>query len=124
MRASISRRIGHLRNELLALTGAMFHPRTPWYAKAWLVIVVAYAVSPLDLIPDPIPVLGYLDDAILLPLGIAVAIRLIPRDVMDACRAGAAPTVPRALRYVGAALVVIAWVMTVAAIVVGVVRWT
>jgi len=58
----------------------------PWHAKAVAVLVVAYALSPIDLIPDFIPVLGYLDDLLLLPLGIALVIRLIPRPILEECR--------------------------------------
>ncbi|HSI46954.1 MAG TPA: YkvA family protein [Ideonella sp.] len=65
------------------------HPRTPWYAKALGVFVVAYALSPIDLIPDFIPVLGYLDDVLLLPGLIWLAIRLLPPEVLTECRAQA-----------------------------------
>ena len=89
-----SERARELRREVYALYFACRDPRTPWYAK-WLVAgVVAYALSPIDLIPDFIPVLGQLDDLILVPLGIAIAIRLIPTEVLAECRAkaGAGPT--------------------------------
>jgi uncharacterized membrane protein YkvA (DUF1232 family) len=65
------------------------HPRTPWYAKALGVFVVAYALSPIDLIPDFIPVLGYLDDVLLLPGLIWLTIKLLPSDVLAVCRAEA-----------------------------------
>ncbi|WP_263317001.1 YkvA family protein [Marinobacter sp. R17] len=78
-----------LKADTLALYLAARDPRTPWLAKAVVAIVVAYALSPIDLIPDFIPVLGYLDDIILLPLGIALAIRLVPEAVMSDCRARA-----------------------------------
>jgi uncharacterized membrane protein YkvA (DUF1232 family) len=65
------------------------HPRTPWYAKALGVFVVAYALSPIDLIPDFIPVLGYLDDVLLLPGLIWLTIKLLPSDVLAVCRAKA-----------------------------------
>ena len=65
---------------------AIKHPESPWYAKALGMFVVAYALSPIDLIPDFIPVLGYLDDVILLPGLIWLAIRLIPAEVLVACR--------------------------------------
>ena len=61
----------------------------PWYARLWVAIVVGYALSPLDLIPDFIPVLGYLDDLILIPAGIVIAIKLIPAPVLAECRARA-----------------------------------
>lgn len=79
-------RVRRLQNETFALYLAARHPRTPWYAKVFIAGVVAYAVSPIDLIPDFIPVLGYLDDLILIPLGIAVAIRMVPPHVLAECR--------------------------------------
>lgn len=93
-------------------------PRTPWYAKALSVFVVAYALSPIDLIPDFIPVLGYVDDLLLLPALIWLAVRLLPPPVLAACRAqadewlrvqGARPT-----SRLGAALVVLAWIAVAA----------
>lgn len=79
-----------LKSQVYVLYYASRHPRTPWYAKLVVLAVVAYALSPIDLIPDFIPVLGYLDDLILLPLGIALALRLIPEDVMRECAEKAA----------------------------------
>lgn len=76
-----------LQKETFVLYLAGRHPATPWYAKAFIAGVVAYAISPIDLIPDFIPVLGYFDDLILVPLGIVVAIRMIPPDVLAECRA-------------------------------------
>jgi uncharacterized membrane protein YkvA (DUF1232 family) len=78
-----------LKAETYALYLAYRHPGTPWYAKGFVALVVAYAFSPIDLIPDFIPVLGYLDDLVLIPLGIALALKMIPRVVMDECRAKA-----------------------------------
>jgi uncharacterized membrane protein YkvA (DUF1232 family) len=65
-----------------ALYSAYRDPRVPWYARVFALCVVAYAVSPIDLIPDFVPVLGYLDDLVLVPLGIALAIRMIPADIL------------------------------------------
>lgn len=65
---------------------AFRHPKTPWYAKAVIAVVVSYALSPIDLIPDFIPVLGYLDDLLLIPGGILLAIKLIPKEVIEECR--------------------------------------
>jgi uncharacterized membrane protein YkvA (DUF1232 family) len=65
------------------------HPRTPWYAKLLIACVVAYALSPIDLIPDFIPVIGYLDDLILVPLGISIAIKIVPIPILVECRAQA-----------------------------------
>lgn len=64
-------------------------PRTPWYAKALAAAVVAYALSPIDLIPDFIPVIGFLDDVILVPLGIVLAMKLVPSEVRAECEARA-----------------------------------
>ena len=74
----LKERARSLKAETLTLYLAARHPLTPWYAKIFIGGVVAYAVSPIDLIPDFIPVLGYLDDLILVPIGIALAIRMIP----------------------------------------------
>ena len=75
-----------LKIETLTLYLAFKDPRVPWYAKAFLACVVGYAFSPIDLIPDFIPILGYLDDLILLPIGIMIALRLIPDHVLVECR--------------------------------------
>ncbi|TDT62406.1 YkvA family protein [Fonticella tunisiensis] len=75
-----------LKKNINLLYIAYKHKKTPWYAKALTFIVVAYALSPLDLIPDFIPVLGYLDDLFLIPLGITVSMKLIPEEVIEECR--------------------------------------
>ena len=79
----------HMKRELHALVLALKHPATPWYARFWSAGIVVYALSPIDLIPDIIPVLGALDDLIIVPLGIALAVRLIPTAVLAECRAQA-----------------------------------
>jgi uncharacterized membrane protein YkvA (DUF1232 family) len=83
---------GRLKTELRALYLAYGDPRVPTHARVLAIVVVAYAFSPIDLIPDPIPLLGYLDDLILIPLGIALTIRMIPPDVLAECRAKARNT--------------------------------
>ena len=99
-----------LRRDIVALWIAARDPRTPWYAKAVAALVAAYALSPIDLIPDFIPVLGYLDDLILLPLGIMLAVALVPAPLMAEFRAEASRRAaePRS-RAAGAAIVVI-WI--------------
>lgn len=93
-------------------------PRTPWHAKLVIVIVVAYALSPIDLIPDFIPVLGYLDDLLLLPLGIFLALKLIPTAVLADARQSARRANGNLPKSRVAAIVIIAlWMIT--AIVVG-----
>ena len=86
---NLKQRARGLKAETFALYLAARHPRTPWYAKLFVAAIVAYAFSPMDLIPDFVPVLGYLDDLILLPLGIAVALKMIPASVLAECRAKA-----------------------------------
>jgi uncharacterized membrane protein YkvA (DUF1232 family) len=96
--------------DILALYLAARDPRVPWYAKALAALVAAYALSPIDLIPDFIPVLGYLDDLIILPLGIKVAIRLIPDDVMaDLRRQAEERMLTRPRSAVGAVIVILLW---------------
>jgi uncharacterized membrane protein YkvA (DUF1232 family) len=79
-----------LKRETLALVIAARDPRTPWYARALALAIVAYAASPIDLIPDFIPVLGYLDDLVLVPLGIVLVLKMIPPEVMAEARVRAA----------------------------------
>lgn len=78
-----------LKKQTLALYFALRDRRVPWYAKALILLVVAYAFSPIDLIPDFIPVLGYLDDLIIVPLGVYLVIRMLPPQVMQECQAKA-----------------------------------
>ncbi|MGX9135164.1 YkvA family protein [Rummeliibacillus sp. JY-2-4R] len=75
-----------IKQDLFVLVEAYKHPKTPLYIKMLAIVVVAYAFSPIDLIPDFIPVLGYLDDIILIPLGIVLVMKLIPKDVLLECR--------------------------------------
>lgn len=99
-----------LKRELFALRLAAGDPRTPWYAKAFVACVVAYALSPIDLIPDPIPILGYLDDLLLLPLAMYLGLKMIPEPVLAECRRKAAATdtkLPKS--HVAAAAIVLLW---------------
>jgi uncharacterized membrane protein YkvA (DUF1232 family) len=82
----LKKRAKELKKNIGVLYLAYKHPKTPWYAKIMTALVVVYALSPIDLIPDFIPVLGYLDDLILIPAGITLSFRLIPREVIDDCR--------------------------------------
>lgn len=83
-----------LKNEVIAMYFVIKHPETPLYAKVLAAIIVGYALSPIDLIPDFIPILGYVDDVILLPLGIAFVIKMIPGSILDICREKAKTTPP------------------------------
>jgi uncharacterized membrane protein YkvA (DUF1232 family) len=82
----LKRRAQELKREIAALFLAIRHPRTPWYAKLLLLAIVAYALSPIDLIPDFVPVIGLLDDVLLLPLAIALVLKMIPASVIAECR--------------------------------------
>ena len=103
-----------VRRDLHALYLVARDRRTPWYAKALALVVAGYALSPIDLIPDFIPVLGYLDDAILVPLGVLLVIRLIPPELMAEHRVLAAAARDRPVSRVAALAVVCVWLATVA----------
>ncbi len=90
MAGGLAARLRALKRDTLAVMIAARDPRTPWAARLLAVAVVAYALSPIDLIPDFIPILGHLDDLIIVPAGIWLALRLIPAEVMDEARARAA----------------------------------
>ncbi len=117
-------RVGELEKGSRALYWAARDPRVPWYAKAVVVLVAAYAVSPIDLIPDFILVLGYVDDLLLLPLGIALAIRLIPAEVWEdrLARAQAQQAARGPRRWMGAAVVVSVWLAVLGVIACAILR--
>ncbi|NLE75809.1 MAG: DUF1232 domain-containing protein [Chloroflexi bacterium] len=107
-------RARRLKAETHALYLATRHPQTPWAARLLAAAVVAYALSPIDLIPDVIPVLGYLDDLLLVPLGLALALRWIPPGVMAECRKQAQETsFGQPGNRWGAALVVVLWILLI-----------
>jgi uncharacterized membrane protein YkvA (DUF1232 family) len=110
LRERLRERIAALQRETLALYYAMRDPRTPVAAKVVAGLVVAYALSPIDLIPDFIPVLGLLDDLLLLPLGIALCIRLVPAEVMEQARRRARESTERPRNYAAAVAVVAIWI--------------
>lgn len=114
--AELKQRVRHLKAETFALYLAARDPRTPWYAKLLVAGIVAYAFSPIDLIPDFVPVLGYLDDLILIPMGIALGIKLIPHSVLDECRARAKETIQngKPVSRVAGAVIIVVWLVVVA----------
>ncbi|MGN6550549.1 MAG: YkvA family protein [Pararhizobium sp.] len=105
-----------LKRDVVALWLAARDPAVPWYAKAVAGAVAAYALSPLDLIPDFIPVIGYLDDLIIVPLGILLAVRLIPEETMARLRAEATERA-RPQSRAGLLAIVALWLVAVAALV-------
>jgi uncharacterized membrane protein YkvA (DUF1232 family) len=99
-----------IKHDVHALYLASRDPRVPWYAKAMALVVAGYALSPIDLIPDFIPVLGYLDDLILVPLGILLVIRLIPPGIMAEHRDLAAAARERPVTRVTVLVIVTIWI--------------
>ena len=99
-----------LKVEVYALYLAYKDPRVSWCARVFAAVVVGYAFSPIDLIPDVIPVLGYLDDIILIPLGVALAIKMIPRHVLAECREKARDAKDRPVNKVAAVVIAIVWI--------------
>jgi len=102
-----------LKRDAYALYLASRHTSTPWYAKAVAAGVAAYALSPIDLIPDFVPVFGYLDDLVLIPLGIAVAVRLVPAGVLKECRSRADDFFSdgKPVSRVAATVIILVWVL-------------
>ena len=112
--SSLKKWARRLKRDSVALWLAARDPRVPWAAKAVAGAVAAYALSPIDLIPDFIPVLGLLDDALLVPLGIMLAVRLIPPPLMAELRAEAERLAARPRSWAGAAAVVFLWATAIA----------
>ncbi|MBK9924424.1 MAG: DUF1232 domain-containing protein [Anaerolineales bacterium] len=102
-----------LKNEAFAVYLAAKDPRTPWYAKALIFFVVAHTFSPIDLIPDFIPILGYLDDLIITPGGLWLAVKLVPAEVLEEAREKAkqAKGPERSVGYIGVAVIILAWII-------------
>ena len=98
-----------VKRDVVALYFAARDPRVPWYAKAVAAAVAAYALSPIDPIPDFIPILGYLDELVVLPLGIRLAVKLIPPELMDEHRAAAAKAAAKPTSRIAAAVIVAMW---------------
>jgi uncharacterized membrane protein YkvA (DUF1232 family) len=119
-------RAGQLKIEVYAIWLAYRDPRVPWYARIFAACVVGYAFSPIDLIPDPVPVLGYLDDLILIPLGVTLALKMIPAQVMAECRAKARDVMSQGkpVNRTAAVLIVAVWLLLAAAVVLLMVRLT
>src|SRR5437899_2077223 len=110
MRPAIRQWARTIRRDVVAVWIAARDPRVPWYAKALALAVAAYALSPIDLIPDFIPVLGYLDDLIIVPLGILLVIKLVPAELMAEFRAEAARREAAPRSTVAAVVIVLTWI--------------
>ena len=107
--ASLKQRARLLKRDTLAIWYAAKDKRTPWYARALAVLVAAYALSPLDLIPDFIPVLGYLDDLVLIPAGIALTIKMVPTAVMADARIAAEKSLAKPVTWWMTVLIILVW---------------
>ena len=110
--SALRRWAGSLKRDVMTVYFAARDPRTPFLIRALAVAVAAYALSPIDLIPDFIPVLGYLDDLLIVPLGLLVVIRLLPPDVLIACRQKALAVSKRPRSPAAAVVVVTVWLVT------------
>ena len=103
-----------LRNEIYALYFAARDPRSPWYAKVLAAFIIGYALSPIDLIPDFIPVLGYLDDLIIVPAGIALLIKIIPNGVLQECREKAhSQPISIKRNWVAGTIIILVWLLLI-----------
>lgn len=124
MAGSWKSRVQALRAETYALYLAYRDPRTPWYARLFAALVVGYAFSPIDLVPDFVPLLGYLDDLVLVPLGVLLAVRLIPPDVLAESREKAREVMAmgKPVSRWAAVVIVLIWLLIAAAVVVSVLR--
>lgn len=109
-----------LKVEVYALYLAYRDPRVPWYARIFVACVVAYAFSPIDLIPDPIPILGYLDDLILIPLGVKAALAMIPAEIMTESRKKAQGFIHQnnPVNWIAAAVIIAIWILLATVIII------
>ena len=112
-----------LKNDAYALYFALRDPRVPWHAKLFAAAVVAYALSPIDLIPDFIPVLGYLDDLVLVPLGVAITLKMIPASVLAECREKARSAQEKPKSWLGATAILLIWGSISALLILGIYKF-
>ncbi|HEY9302346.1 MAG TPA: YkvA family protein [Phormidium sp.] len=109
----LKQKFKQLKRETYAIYLACKDPRVPWYAKVLASCVVAYAFSPIDLIPDFIPIIGYLDDLLIVPLGIMLVLKLIPKVVIEECRQKAEATInqEKPTNWIAAIVILIIWLL-------------
>jgi len=116
-------KIRNLKTETYMLYLAYKDPRVKWYVKAFLLLILAYALSPVDIIPDFIPVLGYLDDVLILPVGIYFAVKMIPTEIRDECRLKAQSEIKDLkIRWAGLAIVIMVWLVLLGFIIYALIR--
>ncbi len=119
----LKQRAKHLKSEVVALYFAYKDPRVPWYAKILIIIVVGYALSPIDLIPDFIPFFGYLDDLVLVPMGIAMVLKMIPGEVMEEAREKASTLTMKLKNWFAAAVIIAIWIIFFGLVLSKLVHW-
>jgi uncharacterized membrane protein YkvA (DUF1232 family) len=104
-----------LKSQFFVLYLACKDPRTPWYAKALAVVIIGYVSSPIHLIPDFIPVIGYLDDLIIVPAAIALLIKIIPKEVLEDCaeKARSKPTTIKSKNWIAPSIIVLIWLLAI-----------
>ncbi len=108
------KKASQLKYEIGALYWAYRDTRTPWYARVFMAIVIGYALSPIDLIPDFIPILGYLDDLIIVPTGIFLAIKMIPEGVFNECREKAKKErIDSKTKWIVAGIIILIWLLII-----------
>ncbi len=113
-KVSWKQRIQNLKTEVHALYLASKDPRVPWYAKVMMALTIGYAISPIDLIPDFIPVLGQIDDLIIVPAGIALVVKMIPKNVMEECRQKARDEpINTRTKWIVALIIVSIWIFAI-----------
>ncbi|MCD6467131.1 MAG: DUF1232 domain-containing protein [Methanomicrobia archaeon] len=110
--SSLREKAKQLKIDVYALYLAYKDPRVPWHAKIFIALIVGYALSPIDLIPDFIPVLGYLDDLIIIPAGISLSLKMIPKEVLEECR-GRAESVEKTKNWTAAFIIILIWLLLV-----------
>jgi len=113
MLENIKLKVKQLKKQIIVVYLAYMHKGVKWYCKAFLLLILIYALSPIDLIPDFIPILGMLDDIVLIPLGIIIAVNLIPKNIWDECKLQAENEVNIDSKYkkMGAALIILIWII-------------
>lgn len=107
----LKKRAESVKFDIIAISLSIKDKRTPWYAKCMIAFTISYALSPVDLIPDFIPILGYLDDLVILPILITASIKLIPEDVLADCRFKAQENIKITQRsgWITAIVIIIIW---------------
>lgn len=113
MKLNLQQQVKELKGKVYILYYAYKDPRVSWYSKLFIVLVIGYALSPIDLIPDFIPILGYLDDLILLPVGIILALKLIPDNLYKEFKKDAEVNMDNKMSRIGGLFVIIVWIIII-----------